>query len=151
MGGEINNRRLPYFSGCMSPSCVTVQEEYSRIHISRGNNKGRRLRKLVRKIVNESKSIYEPSKPVTFQYDAVSYSQNFDEGLHKEDYPQAFQQFKCRVVNFFDQKSWRSRDKIPGLSPATSAPDVKGAGPACVKIRGKGAATSTLERNHSGF
>ncbi|XP_022849059.1 uncharacterized protein LOC111371354 [Olea europaea var. sylvestris] len=98
MGGEINNRRLPYFSGCMSPSCVTVQEEYSRIHISRGNNKGRRLRKLVRKIVNESKSIYEPSKPVTFQYDAVSYSQNFDEGLHKEDYPQVFQQFKCRVV-----------------------------------------------------
>ncbi|CAA2999788.1 Hypothetical predicted protein [Olea europaea subsp. europaea] len=98
MGGEINNRRLPYFSGCMSPSCVTVHEEYARIHISRGNNRGRRLKKLVRKIVNESKSIYEPSKPVTFQYDAVSYSQNFDEGLHKEDYPQVFQQFKCRVV-----------------------------------------------------
>ncbi|CAI9766898.1 unnamed protein product [Fraxinus pennsylvanica] len=98
MGGDINHRRLSYFSGCMSPSCVPVHEEYSRIHISHGNNKSRRLKKLLRKIVSESKSIYGPSKPVTFQYDAVSYSQNFDEGLHKEDYPQVFQEFNCRAV-----------------------------------------------------
>ncbi|CAA3033622.1 Hypothetical predicted protein [Olea europaea subsp. europaea] len=98
MEGDTNRRRLSYFSGCMSPSCIPVHEQYSRIHISHGNNRSRRLRNFLRKIVNESKSIYAPSKPAKFQYDAVSYSQNFDEGLHKEDYPQVFQEFTWRVV-----------------------------------------------------
>lgn len=88
MGGDIIHRRSYYLSGCMSPSCVPVHEEYARIPISghdKSQHRNRRLRKLLRKIVNESKSIYGPAKPITFQYDAVSYSQNFDEGCHKED------------------------------------------------------------------
>ncbi|KAL0381465.1 UNVERIFIED_CONTAM: hypothetical protein Sangu_0210800 [Sesamum angustifolium] len=89
MGGDIFHRRPSYLSGCMSPSCVPVHEEYSRIHINSGQgHRSRRLRKLLRKIVKESRSIYGAPKPLTFQYDAVSYSQNFDDGCHRDDeYP----------------------------------------------------------------
>ncbi|EYU41347.1 hypothetical protein ABFS82_12G024800 [Erythranthe guttata] len=90
-GGDIYfQRRSSYFSGgCMSPSCVPVHEEYSRIHVSRDDaaaaaaaagHRRRKLRRLLRKIVNEGKNIYGP--PASFQYDAVSYSQNFDDGGH---------------------------------------------------------------------
>ncbi|KAK4426522.1 hypothetical protein Salat_1420800 [Sesamum alatum] len=95
MGGDIFHRRTSYLSGCMSPSCVPVHEEYSRIHINSGQgHRRRRLRKLLRKIVNESRSIYGAAKPLTFQYDAVSYSQNFDDGCHRDDeYPRCPQLF----------------------------------------------------------
>ncbi|KAI5684381.1 hypothetical protein M9H77_05609 [Catharanthus roseus] len=94
MGGDMNVRRSSsYFSGCMSPSCVPVHEEYSRIGSSGAHGGGdsktirsrRRLKKIIKKLMNESKSIYGGSRPLTFQYDAVSYSQNFDEGCHKSD------------------------------------------------------------------
>ncbi|CAI9110566.1 OLC1v1010618C1 [Oldenlandia corymbosa var. corymbosa] len=102
-GGDFIPQRLSrnYFSaGCMSPSCVPVHEEYSRIEINvpagAGGNANRRsrrrLRKLIKKIMSESKSIYG-SKPLTFQYDAVSYSQNFDEGCHRDEYPRCHQLF----------------------------------------------------------
>ncbi|KAI3451845.1 hypothetical protein Pfo_008510 [Paulownia fortunei] len=99
---DVIHRRSSYLSSCMSPSCVPVHEEYSRIDIS-GHDKShrsRRLRKLLRKIVNESKSIYRPAKPPTFQYDAVSYSQNFDEGCHRDD-----EYAPCHQV--FQDFSWR--------------------------------------------
>uniref|UniRef100_A0A5B7CB05 Uncharacterized protein n=1 Tax=Davidia involucrata TaxID=16924 RepID=A0A5B7CB05_DAVIN len=103
MGSDLTHRRSSYFSGCMSPSCVPVHEEYSRIHhhLPSAKNGGRRWRKLLKRLVRESKSIYG-SKPLTFQYDAESYSQNFDEGLHKEEYgrcPQVFREFRWHVVH----------------------------------------------------
>ncbi|GFY81097.1 hypothetical protein Acr_01g0009060 [Actinidia rufa] len=79
--------RSSYFSGCMSLSSVPVHEEYSRILLSSNGtgNRSRRWRRLIKRLVRESKSIYGSNKPPIFQYDAVSYSQNFDEGCHKED------------------------------------------------------------------
>ncbi|TYI54178.1 hypothetical protein E1A91_D11G057100v1 [Gossypium mustelinum] len=85
MGRDLSRRRQSsYFSGCytMSPSCLPVKEEmeYSRIHecSSSGSEKRRqRWRNLLR-------SIYGSSKPLSFHYDAVSYSQNFDEGFHHQ-------------------------------------------------------------------
>ncbi|KAG8384183.1 hypothetical protein BUALT_Bualt04G0091600 [Buddleja alternifolia] len=96
MGGDVVHRRSSYLSGCMSPSCVPVHEEYSRIHhISQDkSHRSRRLRRLLRKIVNESKiGIYGPAKRLSFQYDAVSYSQNFDDGSHRDhdDYARCHQ------------------------------------------------------------
>ncbi|KAL9158390.1 hypothetical protein ABFS82_08G064800 [Erythranthe guttata] len=89
------HRRPYYFSGCMSPSCVPVHEQYSRgAHASSGgggekSHRSRKLRKLLRKIVSESKSIYGSAaarhRHLNFQYDAVSYSQNFDDGYHRDD------------------------------------------------------------------
>ncbi|KAI3726414.1 hypothetical protein L1987_66211 [Smallanthus sonchifolius] len=76
-----SQRRFSYFSGCMSPSCIPVDEQYTRIKSS--DRQRRKLRKLVNKVVEESKrSIYGSSKPLVFRYDAVSYAQNFDDGNH---------------------------------------------------------------------
>ncbi|KAK1433196.1 hypothetical protein QVD17_10104 [Tagetes erecta] len=80
-----SQRRFPYFSGCMSPSCIPVDEQYTRIKSNgRGSDQRERrikLKKLMNKVVEESKrSIYGSSKPLVFRYDAVSYSLNFDEG-----------------------------------------------------------------------
>ncbi|KAK1433195.1 hypothetical protein QVD17_10103 [Tagetes erecta] len=78
------HRRSSYLIGCMSPSCVPVHEEYKLINRS-VNRRNRRWKKLMKKMVEESKkSIYGSSKPLVFTYDAVSYSQNFDEGNHCE-------------------------------------------------------------------
>ncbi|KAH6759925.1 hypothetical protein C2S52_009644 [Perilla frutescens var. hirtella] len=86
---DIIHRRPSYLTGCMSPSCVPVHEEYSRIDVGGGHDKsrrGRKLRRLIRRIVSESKSLYgTQGKPLTFQYDAISYSQNFDDGCHRDD------------------------------------------------------------------
>ncbi|CAK9320531.1 unnamed protein product [Citrullus colocynthis] len=81
-------RRLPYLSGCVpaSPACFPIHEgaEYSRIHgggggAGGGKRSGWRWRYLLRRWVKDSMSMYG-SKSLSFQYDAVSYSQNFDEG-----------------------------------------------------------------------
>ncbi|KZV42269.1 hypothetical protein F511_13368 [Dorcoceras hygrometricum] len=102
MGRDIGQRRSSYFSGCMSPSCVPVHEEYTRIHIGHADKvqRSRRLRKLLRDIVNDSKiSIYRPAKPAKFQYDAVSYSQNFDDGGDEYGhYVQMIHNVRCRQV-----------------------------------------------------
>ncbi|KAI3726413.1 hypothetical protein L1987_66210 [Smallanthus sonchifolius] len=73
----------------MSPSCVPVHEEYALINSGTrgGNRRSRRWKKLMKKMVEESKkSIYGSSKPVVFRYDAVSYSQNFDEGNNSDEH-----------------------------------------------------------------
>ncbi|GFP91441.1 hypothetical protein PHJA_001288100 [Phtheirospermum japonicum] len=103
--GELIHRRPLYLSSCMSPSCVPVHEEYSRIQISGSgavdkSHRSRRVRKLLRKIVSESRKVYRPAKPLTFQYDAVSYSQNFDEGCYRDD-----ESAPCRQQDF----RWRQR------------------------------------------
>nr|KJB44029.1 hypothetical protein B456_007G230900 [Gossypium raimondii] len=90
----INRRRgSSYFCGCymMSPSCFPVHEEmdYSRIHhcSSGGDNRTRRRwRNLLRRLVKDGKtSLYGSKRPLSFHYDAVSYSQNFDEGCHRDE------------------------------------------------------------------
>ncbi|KAK2986700.1 hypothetical protein RJ640_010925 [Escallonia rubra] len=94
-------RRSSYFSvsGCMSPSCVSVHEDYSRIRARGGDSGSRKWRKMLKKLAAESKSIYG-SKPMTFHYDAVSYAQNFDEGHHGDEYAhrlQVFRQYRWHV------------------------------------------------------
>ncbi|KAL8250001.1 hypothetical protein R6Q59_033694 [Mikania micrantha] len=84
-----NHRRSSYLVGCMSPSCVPVHEEYTLISSgTRGSNRrSLRWKKLMKKMIDDSrKSIYGASKPVIFRYDAVSYSQNFDEGNRSDEY-----------------------------------------------------------------
>ncbi|KAL4582411.1 hypothetical protein LXL04_006960 [Taraxacum kok-saghyz] len=74
-------RRSSYFSVCMSPSCVPVDEQYTRIksprtagnhhHHHHHHHQRRKLKKLMNKVVEESKkSIYGSSKPLVFRYDA---------------------------------------------------------------------------------
>ncbi|KAJ4714603.1 DNA polymerase zeta catalytic subunit like [Melia azedarach] len=82
-----HRRRSSYWSSCMvSPSCFPVHEEieYSRIHYCGSNKRGRRWRNFLRRLVRDGKSMYG-SKHLSFHYDAVSYSQNFDEGCHYEE------------------------------------------------------------------
>ncbi|KAJ9177464.1 hypothetical protein P3X46_012680 [Hevea brasiliensis] len=90
------HQRSSCLSRCMmSPSCFPVHEEmeYSRINYSSSssssNKRGRRRwRYLIRRLVRDGKNSLYGSKPSSFHYDAVSYSQNFDEGCHyEESYP----------------------------------------------------------------
>ncbi|XVF15325.1 hypothetical protein REPUB_Repub09cG0142000 [Reevesia pubescens] len=91
MGRDLINRRRrsSYFSSCymMSSSCFPVHEEmeYSRIHYCSSSDKRRRWRNLLKRSVKDGKSSIYGSKPLSFHYDAVSYSQNFDEGCHHEE------------------------------------------------------------------
>ncbi|GAB4847186.1 hypothetical protein Ancab_026196 [Ancistrocladus abbreviatus] len=91
MEDEMEHGGSLYFSKCLvSPSWLPRCTGYSRIHNSGGSggenhHRSRCLwRRFIKKLVRESQSIYG-SKPGTFQYDAVSYSQNFDEGRHNDD------------------------------------------------------------------
>lgn len=104
-----------YLSKClMSPCCIPRHEEYSRLPPpprppcdggrSSGSNRSRRLwRKLLWRLVRESNKCINRrcnkvrTPALTFQYDAVSYSQNFDEGFHNEDY-QYLQRFSPVVI-----------------------------------------------------
>ncbi|KAK8492432.1 hypothetical protein V6N13_123917 [Hibiscus sabdariffa] len=92
-------RQSSYLCGCymMSPSCFPVHEEmeYSRIHYCSSDDddkRRRRWRNLLRRLVRSS--IYgSKAPPLSFHYDAVSYSQNFDEGTcHREE-----SGHRCRV------------------------------------------------------
>ncbi|TMW99377.1 hypothetical protein EJD97_002679 [Solanum chilense] len=95
MEADSNYRRsvLPQrLYGCLSPSCIPVDEEYSRINTltSGGSRNPVKLwRKLLKKLVNEGKKniMYGKQKSIKFQYDVVSYSLNFDEGGLKDEYP----------------------------------------------------------------
>ena len=94
-----HRRRYSYFSSCMaSPAstCLPVHEEleYSRIHYSGSgsdsSNKraSRRWRNFLRRLVRVDgiyKCTYGSNKHLSFHYDAVSYSQNFDEGCHRDE------------------------------------------------------------------
>ncbi|KAF3620989.1 putative ADP-ribosylation factor GTPase-activating protein AGD11-like [Capsicum annuum] len=85
-------RPMPHgLYGCMSPSCIPVHEQYSRINtLTRGGSSWYRAklwRKLLKKLVNEGKNVYgNKQKTLKFQYDAYSYAQNFDEGGREDEY-----------------------------------------------------------------
>nr|KAJ0210472.1 hypothetical protein LSAT_V11C400218050 [Lactuca sativa] len=78
--------RLSNVSDCTSTSSISDQEDCTQINSS-SVRRSRNWRKLMKKVIEGSKkSIYGSSKPLIFQYDAVSYSLNFDEGNHDDDY-----------------------------------------------------------------
>ncbi|KAL6012704.1 hypothetical protein ACLOJK_003193 [Asimina triloba] len=69
-----------------SPSWFPIGNDYSRFHLLSSSSSSSscsrapiRWRYLLRKLFRDSKAICR-SKPLTFQYDVVSYSQNFDDG-----------------------------------------------------------------------
>ncbi|KAI6699464.1 hypothetical protein NL676_013788 [Syzygium grande] len=77
------------FARCLSPSCFPLgdETEYHRLRSrdNRGRRSTRKWRDLLKRIVADGKCIYRP-KRVSFHYDAVSYSQNFDEGRWRCEY-----------------------------------------------------------------
>ncbi|KAL7607550.1 hypothetical protein Lser_V15G19877 [Lactuca serriola] len=78
--------RLSNVSDCTSTSSISDQEDCTRIN-SGSVQSSRNWRKLMKKVIEGSKkSIYGSSKPFIFQYDAVSYSLNFDEGNQDDEY-----------------------------------------------------------------
>ncbi|KAJ7953488.1 DNA polymerase zeta catalytic subunit like [Quillaja saponaria] len=101
------HRQPSYFAGClMSPPCFPMREEaeYSRIHYENPNiNKIRsriRWRNILRRLVRDSKSLYGSTKGhlnLSFHYDAVSYSQNFDDGVHCDQQQQQPRRFSAQV------------------------------------------------------
>ncbi|KVH92382.1 hypothetical protein Ccrd_005569 [Cynara cardunculus var. scolymus] len=78
-------RRLSTSSECSSTSSGSDGEQY--VKVDSNVRRSRKWRKMMKKLVEESKkSIYGTSKSLTFGYDAVSYSLNFDEGNHSDEY-----------------------------------------------------------------
>ncbi|CAL9001973.1 unnamed protein product [Prunus brigantina] len=86
-----HHRRSPKLSRCMmSPSCFPVQGEmeYTRLHSCGRSKRSPRWRNLLRRFLSDrgrSRRNMYGSKTTSFQYDAVSYSQNFDEGCHLQE------------------------------------------------------------------
>ncbi|KAJ9562177.1 hypothetical protein OSB04_007337 [Centaurea solstitialis] len=77
--------RLSTSSECSSTSYVSEQEQYTQA--TSNLHRSRKWRKMLKKVVKESKkNIFGSSKPLKFGYDAVSYSLNFDEGNHSDEY-----------------------------------------------------------------
>ncbi|KAJ0535024.1 hypothetical protein HanIR_Chr09g0426201 [Helianthus annuus] len=76
--------RLSSCSERSSQSSVSDHEEYSWTDSGLRRSKWKKLMKKV--IEGSKKSIYGSSKPLKFQYDAVSYSLNFDEGNYCDEY-----------------------------------------------------------------
>ncbi|GLT46884.1 hypothetical protein SLA2020_206130 [Shorea laevis] len=105
MERDPSRHRSSYFSGClMSPPCYPVNEErrYSRInhykddnddYVAADNKGGRWWRNLLRWLVRGGKSLYR-SRPLSLNYDAVSYAQNFDDGCHHEEHLRIPREFR---------------------------------------------------------
>ncbi|PWA52310.1 hypothetical protein CTI12_AA455780 [Artemisia annua] len=71
-------------SECSSTSSLSDHQEFTNGRISR--KRGPKWKKLMKKFVQESKkSLCGSSKPI-YRYDIVSYSLNFDEGNHSDEY-----------------------------------------------------------------
>ncbi|GAA0165931.1 hypothetical protein LIER_21206 [Lithospermum erythrorhizon] len=89
MGNDQTHKLASYFSGCiscMSPASCFIPEKYSRLDNNVNNKTSqKKLKNIIDKIASESKNVYGSPKPLRFHYDAVSYSQNFDDGCHKEE------------------------------------------------------------------
>ncbi|KZV48908.1 hypothetical protein F511_09696 [Dorcoceras hygrometricum] len=85
MAGDIvqRRRRASDISVCVSPSCAPVDEDYSHIHKSQDKCPNINLNRLLRKLLHKI-GIYGGQKRITFQYDAVTYSQNFDDGCRRQ-------------------------------------------------------------------
>ncbi|RDY02509.1 hypothetical protein CR513_14019, partial [Mucuna pruriens] len=97
-------QRSSYIPGCMmSPSCLPIHNEfqYSRIHYCNSPRKRvQRWRNILRRFMRERKTLCR-SKPLSFQYDPVSYSQNFDEGCHLDE-PRPGLQDRIKVQLFLE-------------------------------------------------
>ncbi|GJX99736.1 hypothetical protein Tco_0356755 [Tanacetum coccineum] len=78
--------RSSNFSECSSLSSVSDHDiEFTKT--DNGRSTSRKWKKLMKKLVQRSKtSFYGSSKPVVYGYDAVSYSLNFDDGNHGDEY-----------------------------------------------------------------
>ncbi|PWA99664.1 hypothetical protein CTI12_AA001960 [Artemisia annua] len=77
--------RSSNFSECSSLSSISDHSEFTQTNSGRGRS--RKWKKLMKKLVQGSKkSFYGSSKPMVYGYDAVSYSLNFDDGNHNDDY-----------------------------------------------------------------
>ncbi|KZV48907.1 hypothetical protein F511_09695 [Dorcoceras hygrometricum] len=85
MAGDIvrRRRRGSDISVCVSLSCAPTDEDYSRIQKPHDKCPKINLNILLRKLLREI-GIYGGRKRITFQYDAVSYSQNFDDGCRRQ-------------------------------------------------------------------
>nr|GEW27601.1 hypothetical protein [Tanacetum cinerariifolium] len=71
-------------SECSSTSSLSDHEEFTNGRVSR--KRSTKWKKLMQKLVQESKkSLYGSSKPI-YRYDVVSYSLNFDEGNPSDEY-----------------------------------------------------------------
>ena len=119
------SRRLPgppsYFSGCLTPpTCFPICEEieYSRLHFCAaphgGRRSGWRWRSFLWRLVRDSKiglcGSINHHKPISFHYDAVSYSQNFDEGCH------VYEENKRRSLAVYRDVRWDLLDYIANSS-----------------------------------
>ncbi|KAJ0985954.1 hypothetical protein J5N97_004310 [Dioscorea zingiberensis] len=83
-----------YLYGCMgSPTWFPAnrqQHQHSKFHLLRhaagasiNGGRSRSWREALKRFIKEGRNFYS-SKPITFGYDAVSYSKNFDDGCWKE-------------------------------------------------------------------
>nr|GEZ79215.1 hypothetical protein [Tanacetum cinerariifolium] len=80
------------FSECSLLSSTLDHDEFT--HSNSGRGRSRNRKKLMKKLVQGSKkSFYGSSKPMVYGYDAVSYSLNFDDGNHNDEY--YFHGFRC--------------------------------------------------------
>ncbi|WCJ32031.1 hypothetical protein M5689_013476 [Euphorbia peplus] len=97
--GNVPHRRSLCITGCIMPFPVHEEEvEYCRINYRRKRIINRRWRNVIRRLVREGKSSFygysSSLKPLSFRYDAVSYSQNFEEPSHSLHFnPTLFNQY----------------------------------------------------------
>ncbi|PWA99665.1 hypothetical protein CTI12_AA001970 [Artemisia annua] len=80
--------RSSNFSQCSSLSSVSDHDiEFTQTDNGRSTSTSQKWKKLMKKLVQRSKkSLYGSSKTVVYGYDAVSYSLNFDDGNHSDEY-----------------------------------------------------------------
>ncbi|KAK2427880.1 hypothetical protein QL285_026435 [Trifolium repens] len=105
--------RPSYISNCMmSPPCFPVPNEfqYSKIHYSPIKRKWW-WRNLLRKFLRDRKILCR-HKQISFQYDPISYSQNFDEGIQLDEEPRRLSNV-CQDV----RRHLQVFSSIPELEP----------------------------------
>ncbi|GKA76795.1 hypothetical protein Tco_0783256 [Tanacetum coccineum] len=78
--------RSSNFSECSTLSSVSDHDiEFTQT--DNGRSTSRKWKKLMKKLIQRSKkSLYGSSERVVYGYDAVSYSLNFDDGNHSDEY-----------------------------------------------------------------
>ncbi|EXC03913.1 hypothetical protein L484_016119 [Morus notabilis] len=95
MESDLRRGTPSYLPGCMTPpTCFPIHEEmeYTRLgHRGGSSRRNRRWRSFLWRLVRDSKNMgfcgIPNQKSISFNYDAVSYSQNFDEGCHVHEEP----------------------------------------------------------------
>ncbi|XP_019422746.1 PREDICTED: uncharacterized protein LOC109332273 [Lupinus angustifolius] len=110
----ITMHRSSCISGCMmSPSCFQVHNEfqYTRVHYYNSpikrTRRGLRWRNILNRLMREGKTLCGSKPIISFHYDPVSYSQNFDEGCHLEDprrFCQVFPDVSAAALNRLDSQ-----------------------------------------------